>query len=148
LDTAVRSNRATVQVAGGAIRLAGAPLMAEFRRTEDFRRLLLRYVFALMTQASQLSVCGQHHDIEHRFCRCLSRLFDRCGSTIFITQQRMSDLLGVRRESVSPIALALQRAGIILYVRGQMTLVNRRALELRACGCGAIIRRAFDAVSG
>lgn len=143
-----RYNRADVQFGGSAFRISAPVLLDEFRRGEALQRLLLRYVFALITQASQLSVCGQHHKIEQRLCRFLSRAFDRVsGDTLFITQERMGHLLGVRRGTITDAALRLQRAGIIQYLRGRVTVINRNKLEKRSCVCGGIIRRAFAAVA-
>ena len=143
-----RDNRADVQFGGLAFRISASALQDEFRRGGALQRLLLRYVFALITQASQLSVCGQHHVIEQRLCRFLSRAFDRIsGNKLFITHVRMGQLLGVQRGSITLVALRLQQAGIIQYSRGHVTLINRKKLEKRACACGEIIRRAFAAVS-
>lgn len=148
LGNSRRDNRAGVQVGGRAFRMPASVLLVEFRRGGALQRLLLRYVFALITQASQLCVCSQHHLIEERLCRFLSRAFDRIdGDELLITQERMSQCLGVRRESITEAALHLQRAGIIQYCRGQLTLLNQKKLEERACACGEIIRRAFAAVS-
>ncbi len=148
LGSSTRYNRADVQLSGSAFRIAATPLLTEFRRDNEFQRLLLRYVSALITQASQLSVCGQHHLIEQRLCRFLTRAFDRVSrDRLSITQARIGKLLGVRRESITEVALRLQKAGIILYFRGNIILINREKLEKRACTCGAIIRRAFAAVS-
>ena len=143
-----RDNRADVQVGGLAFRMSASVLLVEFRRGGALQRLLLRYVFALITQASQLCVCSQHHLIEQRLCRFLSRAFDRIdGDELLITQERMSQCLGVRRESITEAAPRLQQAGIIQYYRGHMALLNQKKLEERACACAGIIRRAFAAVS-
>jgi hypothetical protein len=143
-----RDNRADVQFGGLAFRIAASVLRGEFGRGGALQYLLLRYVFALITQASQLGVCSQHHTIEQRLCRFLSRAFDRVsGDKIFITHVRISQLLGVRRESITEVALRLHEADIIQYSRGHVTLINRKRLEDRACTCGGIIRRAFAAVS-
>jgi Crp-like helix-turn-helix protein len=141
-------SRADVQFAGRAFRIAAAPLRAEFRRGGTLQHLLLRYVSALITQASQLGVCGQHHFLEQRLCRFLSRACDRVGrDELFVTQERIAKLLSVRREGITEVALRLQNAGIISYRRGHITLVNRKELAARACACGEIIRRAFASVS-
>jgi CRP-like cAMP-binding protein len=147
LDGPTHDNRADVQVGGFAFRLPAFALLAEFRRASAFQHLLLRYVFALMTQASQLGVCSHHHPIEQRLCRFLSRLFDRVsGDEVAITHELMGALLGVRRVSITQAALKLQAAGIIEYSRGHVKLISRKKLETRSCACGALIRRAFEVV--
>ena len=140
-----RYDRADVQVGGLAFRLSASALRAEFRRAGALHHLLLRYVFALITQASQLGVCNHYHPIEQRLCRFLSRLFDRVsGDEVVMTHERMGELLGVRRETITTVASQLQAAGIIGYRRGHIKVISRTKLDKKACVCGAIIRRAFE----
>ncbi len=147
LGSPKRDNRADVQVAGLAFRLPAAALLTEFKRAGTFQHLLLRYVFALVTQASQLGLCNHYHPIESRVCRFLSRVFDRVSSDeIALTQERIAELLGVRRATIQQTATQLQSAGIIEYHRGHIKLISRKKLEKRSCVCDAIIRRAFQSV--
>jgi hypothetical protein len=142
-----RDDRADVQIGGLAFRLPASALLVEFRRAGAFQHLLLRYVFALVTQASQLSVCSNYHPIDQRLCRFLLRLFDRVsGDEVAITQEQMGELLGVRRVSITHAAGKLQAAGIIECVRGHVRLINRKKLTERACACATIIARAFEAM--
>jgi CRP-like cAMP-binding protein len=138
--------RMDVEIGGSAFRLPARALQAEFRRGGAFQQLLLRYVFALIMQASQLGICGQYHPIEQRLCRFLLGAFDRVGDELGITQQRMAQLLGTRRVSISKAAMQLQQEDLIDYARGRVILVNRKKLEERSCVCTAIIRQAFEAV--
>jgi hypothetical protein len=141
-------DRADAQCDGLAFRLRARVLRDEFHRGQAVQRLLLRYVFALVTEASQLSVCNLHHSVAQRLCRFLSRAFDSVSAdTIFLTHEHLALLLGVRRVSISQAAAQLQSAEIIAYERGHISLVNREKLEERACACAGIIRRAFEAVS-
>jgi CRP-like cAMP-binding protein len=141
-------SRADVQIGGAAFRIPAAALMAEFRQAGMLQQLLLRYVFALITQASQLGVCSHYHPLEQRLCRFLLRAFDRIGGNeIAFTQQRIANLLGARRVSVTQAAKRLQADDLIEYVRGRVTLLNQKKLEERSCVCTAIIRRAFEAVA-
>lgn len=137
--------QAEVEIAGQAFQLDAQTLGAEFQRGAALQKLLLRYVEALITQASQLVVCGQHHSIDQRLCRLLLRAFDRMPTNkLAITQQRLAGLLGVRRESITEAAVHLQEAGIVHYDRGQIYLLKRQKLETRTCACYAVIRNAFD----
>jgi CRP-like cAMP-binding protein len=139
---------AEVQIGGLAFRLPVAALLAEFRRAGAFHRLLLRYVSALVTQASQLSVCSHCHQIEQRLCRFLLSMFDRVsGDEVEITHERTAALLGVRRESMSRAARLLQAARVVEFLQGRVRLISREKLAKRACACAAIIRRAFQAVA-
>lgn len=147
LGAAHQDIRTTVQFSGSALRIPASALRGEFRRAGAFQHLLLRYVFALVTQASQLGLCNQYHSIDQRLCRFLSRVFDRIGGDeVWVTQDRIAMMLGVRRESITAAAVRLQQAGIIRYERGHVTLTSRKKLDERACACGGIIRRAFAAV--
>jgi CRP-like cAMP-binding protein len=140
-------SRAEVSCGGLAFRLSATVLLREFQRARALQRLLLRYLFALLIQASQLKVCHQHHSVEQRLCDFLSHTFIQAkDNAVFVTQKRIGMLLDVRRETITEISVRLQRAGIIRYFRGQVTLINRERLEKRACQCGSIIARAFGAV--
>ena len=143
-----RSNRADVQIGGLAYRLPAEALLAEFRRGGTVQRLLLRYTFALLTQASQLGICSSHHSTDQRLCRFLLRVFDRVSTPeVAITHERIAALLGVRRVSITQAAGQLQAAGLIALRRGHVRLVNRKKLAARSCACAEIIRRAFAGVS-
>jgi CRP-like cAMP-binding protein len=139
-----RGSRADVEFGGVAYRLPGSALLAEFHRADAFQKSLLRYVSALVTQASQISICSLYHSAEQRLCRYLTLAFERVGGTeISITQARIAMLLGVRREAITEVEFRLQQAGIIKYSRGHITLVNSTKLAKRACACCGIIRRAL-----
>ena len=147
-DGAHRDNQADVQFGGLAYRIPAGVLRREFRRGGAAQHLLLRYVFASITQASQLSVCNLYHSADKRLCRFLSRGFARVGGKeLFITHARIARLLGLRREAITEIAMELHEAGIIRYCRGHITLMNGKSLDARACACNAIIRRAFEEVT-
>jgi len=141
-------NQTEVQIAGTAFRIPAAALMAEFRQAGALQRLLLRYAFGLIMQASQLGVCNHCHPIEQRLCRLLLLAFDRVGAReIDLTQQRIAELLGVRRVSVTHAAMRLQRNHVIEYVRGRVRLIDRKKLAERSCVCAGIIARGFAAVT-
>jgi len=140
--------RAEVQFGGLALRIGAVPLQEEYRRGGALQLLLLSYVFALITQSSQLAICNQHHILEQRFCRLLRSIFDRLdGDALFVTQTRLGMMMGVRRESITEIAARLKADDIIHYSRGHLRVVRRPVLAARACGCGDIIRDAFARVS-
>ena len=142
-----RDNGVDVQISGCAFRLPASALLNEFRRAGAFQHLLLRYVFALVTQASQIGVCNHDHAIEQRLCRFLSVGFDRTSANeMAFTHDRIAVLLDVRRESITQAASQLQSAGIIEYRRGYIRLISRKMLEERSRACSGIIRRAFQAV--
>ncbi|HEX7968695.1 MAG TPA: helix-turn-helix domain-containing protein, partial [Stellaceae bacterium] len=107
--------------------------------------LMLRYVEAAVAQFAQTAACNSIHSIEQRCCRWLLIAHDSAGSDSFaITHEVLAMMLGVQRASVSIAANALQKAGIIEYRHGRVTVTDRRALEARACECYAAIRAHFD----
>lgn len=139
------TNRAVVQSAGWSYRLNSGYIKTEFKRGGPVMALLLRYTQALITQMSQTAVCNRHHDIEKQLCRWLLLSLDRLESNeLRMTQDLIANMLGVRREGVTEAAGKLQRAGLIRYTRGHITVLDRPALENRVCECYAVVKREFD----
>jgi CRP-like cAMP-binding protein len=138
------SSRAVVQSAGQAYRLRGQMLKDEFYRAGPMQQLLLRYTQALLTQMAQTAVCNRHHSLDQQLCRWLLLSFDRLHTNeLVMTQELIANLLGVRREGVTEAAGNLQRAGLIEYQRGRITLLDRTGLELRVCECYDVVKREF-----
>lgn len=139
------SSWAVVQSAGSAYRLTGQRLKAEFFRAETLQRLLLRYTQALMTQMAQTAVCNRHHTVDQQLCRWLLLSLDRLPSNeLTMTQELIANMLGVRREGVTEAAGRLQRDGLIKYVRGKITVLNREGLEHRVCECYRVVKIETD----
>ena len=134
--------RATVQCAGYAYRLPARILMQEFEQSRAVMGLVLRYTQSLITQISQTAVCSQHHSLEQRLCRWLLSAIDGLASDkLMITQEQISNMIGVRREGVTKAIGKLQRDGVIRCTRNYITVVDRAALEYNACECYEIIER-------
>lgn len=139
------SSRAVVQSAGAAYRLKGQLLKNEFFRAGPMQRLLLRYTQALLTQMSQTAVCNRHHSLDQQLCRWLLLSLDRLpANELVMTQELIANMLGVRREGVTEAAGNLQRAGLIEYQRGRITVLDRAGLEARVCECYAVVKRESD----
>jgi CRP-like cAMP-binding protein len=135
---------AVVQTSGDAYRLERHLLAAEFENSRALRRLLLRYTQALLAQMAQTAVCNRHHSIEQQLCRWLLAMLDRVPSgLLYMTQELLATLLGVRREGVSEAAGRLQQAGYIRYRRGRIAVLDRPGLEARACECYGVVRTQF-----
>ena len=138
-------NRAVVQSAGQAYRLKGQLLKQEFNRSGDLQHLLLRYTQALLTQMAQTAVCNRHHSLDEQLCRWLLLSLDRLPSNeLVMTQELIANMLGVRREGVTEAAGNLQKAGLIVYRRGRITVLDRAGLEARSCECYAVVKKEFD----
>lgn len=132
---------AVVQVSGNGFRLDAEALKAEFDRGGSLQKKLLLYTQALLTQVSQSAVCKSHHKIETRLARWLLLVQDRMQSAeLSLTQKFISQMLGTRRASVTDAASLLSREGIITYNRGQITILDRQALEKTACECYQVVR--------
>ena len=138
-------NRAVVQCAGRGYRLSAQTIKDEFDRSGPVLRLLLRYVQALITQIAQTAVCNRHHSPDQQLSRMLLCSLDRVqGSELVLTQELIAHVLGVRRESVTASALRLQKAGVIQYARGHISVLNRTSLERSTCECYSVVRTEYD----
>ena len=138
-------HRAVVQSAGRGLRLGAKALQEEFHRAGPVLHLLLRYTQALITQMSQTAVCNRHHCLDQQLCRWLLLSLDRLhGDTLVMTQQLISNMLGVRREGVTEAAVQLQAAGLIRYARGRITVLDRSSLEQRCCECYQVVKKEYD----
>jgi CRP-like cAMP-binding protein len=138
-------SRAVVQSAGQGFRLKAHLMKEEFNRAGPVLHLLLRYTQALITQMSQTAVCNRHHSLDQQLCRWLLLSMDRLrGNELVMTQELIANMLGVRREGVTEGALKLQRAGLIRYARGHITVLDRPGLERATCECYAVVKKEYD----
>ncbi|NBB89984.1 MAG: helix-turn-helix domain-containing protein [Spirochaetes bacterium] len=137
-------NRGVVQSAGEGYRMRANLLREEFDRSGALQQLLLRYTLALITQMAQTAVCNRHHTVDQQLCRWLLLSLDRLPSNeLGMTQELIANMLGVRREGVTEAAGKLQRAGLIHYKRGRITVLDRPGLEARVCECYEVVRAEF-----
>ena len=138
-------SRAVVQSAGHGFRMRAQALKAEFNSSSSVLHLLLRYTQALITQMSQTAVCNRHHSLDQQLCRWLLLSLDRLESSeIVMTQELIANMLGVRREGVTEAAMRLQRAGLIRYARGRISVLDRGGVEARSCECYAVVKNEYD----
>jgi len=142
------SSHAVVQSSGCVYRMSSMELKEEFNADAEVRLLMLRYTQALITQMSQTAVCNRHHSIDQQLCRWLLLSLDRlAGNRLTITQELIANTLGVRREGVTKAAGKLQSLGIIRYHRGQITVIDRPALETMCCECYSAVKCETDRLS-
>jgi CRP-like cAMP-binding protein len=138
-------SRAIVQSAGYAYRLPAKILKEELNQNGSLLRLILCYTQALFTQMAQTVVCNRHHSLEQQLCRWLLLSLDRLTSNeLNMTQVLIANMLGVRRESVTEAAQKLQRAGLIKYSRGRITVLDRPKLEEQVCECYRVVKAELD----
>jgi CRP-like cAMP-binding protein len=142
-------SRCVVQSAGEGFRMRAQVLKGEFNRSGAVLQLLLRYTQALITQMVQTAACNRHHSLDQQLCRWLLLSLDRlAGNELVMTQELIANMLGVRREGVTEAALSLQRAGLIRYHRGHITVLDRPGLERRTCECYGVVRKEYDRLLG
>ena len=138
-------NRSVVQSAGYAYRLPKRRVNDELNRHGQLLMLMLRYTQAVITQISQTAVCNRHHSIEQQLCRWLLLSMDRLSHNhLTMTQEFISNMLGVRREGVTQAALELQRLGVISYARGLIKVIDRQKLESLSCECYSVVKKETD----
>ena len=147
LGAASTPRRAVVQIRGHAYRIAAQPLLEQFRRGGALQALVLRYVQTLINQIAQTAVCNRHHSIEQQLCRWLLLSQDRTGSSdVLMTQELISQMLGVRRSGINQAAKKLQTLGLIDYWRGHIVIRNRAKLQAHACECYGIVKAEAERV--
>ncbi len=130
------------QTGGAAYRISPAALIGAVADAPRLRDLLLRYVHAFHIQVAQTAACNAHHELGQRLARWLLAAHDRSGvAELSLTQDLIAVMLGVRRSTVSIAASTLQKAGVIRYQHGRITILSRTGLEDAACEC-------YEAVTG
>jgi CRP-like cAMP-binding protein len=136
---------AIVQIAGNAVRMRADALEEQLENGNGLDGILRRYTQALLTQIAQSVVCNRLHSMDERLARWLLMSHDRVQADEFsLTQEFMSQMLGVGRPRVTETAARLQAAGLIRHKRGSVTILDRRGLEDVACECYGIVRRNYD----
>ncbi len=130
------------QTGGGAYRISVTAFKEAVAQAPHLRDLLLRYVHVFSVQVAQTAACNAHHELGQRLARWLLAAHDRSGQPeLSLTQDLIAVMLGVRRSTVSVAASTLQKAGVIRYQHGRITIIDRVGLENAACEC-------YEAVAG
>ncbi len=138
-------NQMIVQGAGTALRMKAADLRKHANGGGQLHFLLQLYTHALLTQVSQSAACNRFHLVEARLARWLLAMRDRIGLNEFqLTQEFLSNMLGVRREMVNKAAGTLQKQGLITYTRGVLTILDNAGLEAASCDCYRSIKEEYD----
>ncbi len=139
--------QALVQGAGQAWRIPAAGLQREMARSAALRQTMHRYLYVVMAQMASSAACLRFHLIGPRLARWLLMSADRAHASRFqVTHEFLACMLGVRRVGVTVAAGALQRRGLIVYHRGQVTVLDRAGLEAAACPCFARQHLAYQAL--
>jgi len=138
-------NRAIIQNAGHAYRLKSKILKQEFMAGGSLQRLLLLFASALMAQMVQTAACNRHHSVDQQLCRWMLLSLDRLPSNqISMTQKLIGHMLGISDANVIAAAAVLQKANLIHYDRGQITVLDRPGVERRSCECYGVVKAESD----
>ena len=149
LGLKVATSRLINQVPGEMLRLKPSSFLQLVSQCPGLRAGLGLYMVTMFTLVSQSAACNRLHSLEERCARWILMTHDRVDADTFpLTQEFLSTMLGVRRPSVTVAAGKLQKAGFIAYSRGNMTVVDRAALEASACECYQIITEQFQHLPG
>jgi len=147
LGSRVSPHRSVVQIEGSASRIPAAKFQAAVKQSAAIRDIVVRYSDSLMLMIQQSAGCNALHALESRLCRWLLQTRDRNDSNqLPLTQEFLSQMLGVRRTTLTLIAQDLQSAGLIRCRRGHIEIVDRNGLEAKGCECYGVIRRQSEAV--
>ena len=139
--------KAVVQAPGTAEIISLPALRTIVSYSEAIGSLMLRYKETLFAQTQQTVACNTLHSVQQRMARWLLQVSDRTeGREFLATQDMLSQMLGVRRTTITLIAMKFQRGGLLRYRRGHIQLTNRAALHALACECYDTCRRQSEAL--
>lgn len=151
LGAKTSNNIALVQGTGWALRMTTADFLKECETSNKLQQVVKRFVQSLMAQTAQSAACNRFHPIESRMARWLLMTNDRMKTGIFqITQEFLSNMVGVRREAVNKTAKGFQGRGLISYNRGKLLILDVKGLKAIACDCYKIISKSdpnYEAVA-
>jgi len=133
--------RVMIQADATAYRVDVSNLKRILSQCPDLERRLQRFAMISSMQSTQLAACNRLHDVEERLARWLLMSHDRIGGEIMpLTQEFLGQMLGTPRSSVSIAASILQKAGMITYTRGNVTILDKDRLATAACECYHIMQ--------
>lgn len=149
LGAQVTPGRSFSQIAGDAYRMRADAFLELVKEPNELTRVLHRYVQAMIVQVMQGTACNRAHSTEQRCARWLLQTHDRVdGDEFELTQEFLGQMLGESRATVNAIATKLQASGLIRYVHGRVTIVDREGLKSLSCNCYAIVRSEYDRLLG
>ena len=145
LDGGAAPSQTFAQIAGEAKRMPAGVFAVGADERPGLRRLINRYTQAFLTQVAQTAACNRAHEVQERCARWLLMTHDRVGGDTFtLTHEFLSFMLGVRRAGVTVAAGTLQKAGLIRYSRGKVTVLDRSGLEEASCECYGVVQEHYD----
>lgn len=146
LDDKVSLNLVVTQVPGAASIITSDQLRNAMEGHAELRRLIVKYEQFFLAQVQQTAACNALHTVEMRTCKWLLRMNDLVGTDLPLTQEFLAQMMGVRRTSVTGVALEMQKAGMITYSRGRIQLLDVEMIRQRACECEGDVRSHYRRV--
>jgi CRP-like cAMP-binding protein len=144
LDDKISVNHVAVQV-GGFASTFDAKFINQFaERHPAFRRLMMSYEHFHLAQVQQTAACNAVHSVQARTCKWLLRMRELAGDELTVTQQFLAQMMGVRRTSVTGVAIELQKAGMISHSRGRIQILDVEKIRRWACECHEDVRHHYD----
>jgi CRP-like cAMP-binding protein len=149
LDADMTPMQTLTQIPGEAVRIKARIIKEAFDKGGTLQKVLHRYIHTTIVTGSQTAACNRLHHIEARLCRWLLMSSDGVDSEeLFLTQDFLATMLGVRRAGVSEAASQLQEKGLIRYQRGRIQIVDRKSLETAACECYRVVKAEYQRLFG
>ena len=147
LKAATTTMETLTQVPGDAVRVKAEVIQEEYDRGGAFHDVINRYMHVVVVNGSQSAACNATHRVESRFCRWLLMSSDGIGSDeVALTHEYLAVMLGVRRATVTEVAIKVQDAGLISYHRGRVKIRDRAGVEALACECYARTKAEYERV--
>jgi CRP-like cAMP-binding protein len=147
LDQLQMSHTVIMQGAGDGLRIRAAQVRVELAKDGMLRKLINAFIYLQLVQITQSVLCNRMHEVEERLARWLLCSSDRMESdTLQLTQEFLSQMLGVQRSTVTVAAGELQRQGLISYTRGRIQLLDRLGLISKACECYGIVNDSYHRI--
>jgi CRP-like cAMP-binding protein len=146
LDGRVSPNRIVVRVPGRAAVIEADRIGEMAQASPSVRSILLNHENFFFTEIQQSAACNAVHTVQQRVCRWMLRMNDLIGMHVPITQELLSEMIGVRRTSVTAAAALLQSAGVIRYARGRIQIVDIERLKQSSCECYEVVRDHYDRI--
>lgn len=148
LDHKISLNKVMVQVAGRATMVDAEVIEKIADASPNFRALLIQYEQFFLAQVQQTTACNAVHHVQQRMCKWLARMYDLVGPDLPLTQEFLAAMMGVRRTSVTEIAVEMSKAGLISYRRGRLRIENIALVQERACECHEVVREHYEEMFG
>jgi CRP-like cAMP-binding protein len=144
LDDKISLNHVVVQVSGPASSFDAKFIVQMAEKYSSFRRLMMAYEHFHLAQVQQTAACNAVHSVQARTCKWLLRMRELAGDELTVTQQFLAQMMGVRRTSVTGVAIELQKAGMISHSRGRIHILDVEKIRRWACECHEDVRHHYD----